>query len=295
MGQELTKKLKSMDWKVSGNWEKSDLTVVSQPPAVVKEVGRLPGADFVEARSLFSDSLEACAYQVLACCCACCTRSSVLPDEEANNLRLRVARATLRALMTRRAAVVLALQAIFTLGTVIGLPYAAWWMMTCSTGYPTYIHGAWVGACLGSNFICDMLIFLQVAWLGPFCFASFWRFIPAKDVLRFVYPVVRQYSRDVKDNTRIGLELEDFLLRFRLPLLLRFGFTFISVTDLYQDATFPVIAGTCGFDLWFVSAWLVFLGVGVMQILVQLMLVMSCWRAYRNARTPEDWERDHIQ
>ncbi|CAE7372682.1 xlnA [Symbiodinium natans] len=48
--KELSKKLKSMDWKATGNWEKSDLEVVSQPPAVVKEVGRLPGADFVASR-----------------------------------------------------------------------------------------------------------------------------------------------------------------------------------------------------------------------------------------------------
>lgn len=33
---------------------------------------------------------------------------------------------------------------------------------------------------------------------------------------------------------------------------------------------FPVIANKCNFELWFVSAWLVGLGVGLMQVLVRL-------------------------
>ena len=50
-----------------------------------------------------------------------------------------------------------------------------------------------------------------------------------------------------------------------------------------QDATFAVIAKRCGFDLWFVSAWLIILGVGVMQVLVQIVTlirrVILCYRA----------------
>lgn len=82
-----------------------------------------------------------------------------------------------------------------------------------------------------------------------------------------------------------------FLWRFRARLLLRCAFTGFLLTDTYQDITFPVIARTCSFDLWFVSAWLVVLGVGVMQVGVHLMGLLLKYRRYRLARTPEELER----
>ena len=49
-----------------------------------------------------------------------------------------------------------------------------------------------------------------------------------------------------------------------------------------------MIANKCNFELWFVSAWLVGLGVGLMQVLVQLLVIASCAKKYQNATTPED-------
>jgi len=82
-----------------------------------------------------------------------------------------------------------------------------------------------------------------------------------------------------------------FLWRFRKRLLIRFVFMCIMLTDTYQDTTFPVIAKKCGFDLWFVSAWLVFLGVFVMQFCAQLLALLFCVYRYRHVRTPEERER----
>ena len=49
-----------------------------------------------------------------------------------------------------------------------------------------------------------------------------------------------------------------------------------------------MIANKCDFELGFVSAWLVGLGVGLMQVLVQLLVIASCAKKYQNATTPED-------
>ncbi|CAE8641643.1 unnamed protein product, partial [Polarella glacialis] len=61
------------------------------------------------------------------------------------------------------------------------------------------------------------------------------------------------------------------------------------------DATFPVIANKCNFDLWFVSAWLCVLGVGVMQVMSQLLVLLVCAIRYRLAQTPEERERLLVQ
>lgn len=74
-------------------------------------------------------------------------------------------------------------------------------------------------------------------------------------------------------------------------MLLRYFFSCAMLTDTYQDTTFPVIAKRCGFDLWFVSAWLVVLGIGVMQVLAQLVSLLRTMFVYRYARTPEERER----
>lgn len=52
-------------------------------------------------------------------------------------------------------------------------------------------------------------------------------------------------------------------------------------------ARFPVIANRCNFELWFVSAWLVALGVGLMQVVVQLLVIAFCAHKYQKATTPE--------
>lgn len=79
-----------------------------------------------------------------------------------------------------------------------------------------------------------------------------------------------------------------FLWRFRARIALRCIFSMFMLTDTYQDVTFPVIANACSFDLWFVSAWLVVLGVGVMQVLAQLLSLLRKYWIYRRVRTPED-------
>eukprot|EP00928_Gymnodinium_smaydae_P063480 TRINITY_DN4703_c0_g2_i1.p1 TRINITY_DN4703_c0_g2~~TRINITY_DN4703_c0_g2_i1.p1 ORF type:complete len:2551 (-),score=465.08 TRINITY_DN4703_c0_g2_i1:84-6608(-) len=86
-----------------------------------------------------------------------------------------------------------------------------------------------------------------------------------------------------------------FLWKFRMRLLMRVLFMSVMLTDTYQDATFPVIAYTCGFDLWFVSAWLVVLGVLVMQFCAQLLALAHCVYGYWRARTPEERERHFVQ
>lgn len=87
----------------------------------------------------------------------------------------------------------------------------------------------------------------------------------------------------------------EFFKHFRVRLLLRVVASAISVTDLYQDATFPVIAGSCGFDLWWVSLWLVFLGVGVMQVLAQGALLYGCRQRWVQAQTPQERDRLHVE
>eukprot|EP00434_Breviolum_minutum_P024349 symbB.v1.2.021504.t1/scaffold1860.1/size98300/4 len=86
-----------------------------------------------------------------------------------------------------------------------------------------------------------------------------------------------------------------FCYRFRGRLLFRAVCSFILLTDTYQDATFPVIANRCNFELWFVSAWLVGLGVGLMQVLVQLLVIASCAHNYQKATTPEERDRLLVQ
>eukprot|EP00931_Biecheleriopsis_adriatica_P032634 TRINITY_DN19023_c1_g1_i17.p1 TRINITY_DN19023_c1_g1~~TRINITY_DN19023_c1_g1_i17.p1 ORF type:complete len:4010 (-),score=873.77 TRINITY_DN19023_c1_g1_i17:154-12183(-) len=248
--ENIRKRLKHLKWQATDVWGKSS-KVSTQQPAVVMEIGRLPGADLV-------DSLEACAYKMIALCCFCCPGSGLDTDEGTTAMKLQASRAMLAAMMTKKAAAIIALQALLTLGMVFALPLLAWLSMTCESGYPTIVHLLWIVYCLGSNGVSSFFIYRQAKQINP--------------------SAVKAFS-----------------LRFRLPLLLRYGFTVVSITDLYQDATFPVIAGRCGFDLWFVSAWLVFLGVVVMQVLVQLLLVIDSWRSYSKARTPEERERHHIE
>ncbi|CAE7280870.1 unnamed protein product [Symbiodinium pilosum] len=71
--------------------------------------------------------------------------------------------------------------------------------------------------------------------------------------------------------------------------------SFILLTDTYQDATFPVIANKCNFELWFVSAWLVGLGVGLMQVVVQLLVLAYMALQYKWATTPEERDRLLVQ
>ncbi|CAE7443401.1 unnamed protein product [Symbiodinium sp. KB8] len=71
--------------------------------------------------------------------------------------------------------------------------------------------------------------------------------------------------------------------------------SFILLTDTYQDATFPVIANKCNFELWFVSAWLVGLGVGLMQVVVQLLVLLAMALQYNRATTPEERDRLLVQ
>eukprot|EP00929_Paragymnodinium_shiwhaense_P065096 TRINITY_DN32675_c0_g1_i6.p1 TRINITY_DN32675_c0_g1~~TRINITY_DN32675_c0_g1_i6.p1 ORF type:complete len:2595 (+),score=526.95 TRINITY_DN32675_c0_g1_i6:959-8743(+) len=86
-----------------------------------------------------------------------------------------------------------------------------------------------------------------------------------------------------------------FVRMFRSRLVLRVVFMGVMLTDTYQDATFPVIAKVCGFDLWFVSAWLVVLGVGLMQVCAQVFVTSKCYVQYHRARTPEERERLLVQ
>ena len=58
---------------------------------------------------------------------------------------------------------------------------------------------------------------------------------------------------------------------------------------------FPVIANKCNFELWFVSAWLVGLGVGLMQVFVQLVVLVSCALRHAKATTPEERDRLLVQ
>lgn len=56
-----------------------------------------------------------------------------------------------------------------------------------------------------------------------------------------------------------------------------------------------MIANKCNFELWFVSAWLVGLGVGLMQVFVQLVVLVSCALRHAKATTPEERDRLLVQ
>ncbi|CAJ1363866.1 unnamed protein product [Effrenium voratum] len=92
-----------------------------------------------------------------------------------------------------------------------------------------------------------------------------------------------------------GERAGSFCYTFRWRLLFRALCSFILLTDTYQDATFPVIANKCNFELWFVSAWLVGLGVGLMQVLVQLLVLIATVVQYNKATTPEERDRLLVQ
>lgn len=250
--EELYKKVDTMNWKAEGPWAKSEGLAVSRHPlAVVKEVGRLPGADLV-------DTMEAIGAKCVRSCCSCFCRRLPRLTEENEALRLRAAKAFLEAMMTRSASIVLCINAFVMLLLVFGLPLQAREMMTCGTGYPYSIHFAWLGGWTITSTLSNGFIFLEALKVDK-------------------------------------VAVQEFMGRFSFSLLLRFFFAFVSVTDLYQDVTFPVISYRCGFDLWFVSTWLVILGVVVMQIFMQIFLILQCYRKWASARTPEERERYHVE
>eukprot|EP00435_Cladocopium_sp_Y103_P066989 s112_g29.t1 len=224
--EELYKKVDTMDWKAEGPWAKAEGLAVSRHPlAVVKEVGRLPGADLV-------DTIEAIGAKCFRTCCSCFCRRLPRLTEENEALRLRAAKAFLEAMMTRRVSIVLCINAFVMLLLVFGLPLQAREMMTCGSGYPYSIHFAWLGGWTITSTLSNGVIFLEALNVDK-------------------------------------VAVQEFMGRFSFSLLLRFFFAFVSVTDLYQDVTFPVISYRCGFDLWFVSTWLVILGAE--QILAKVL------------------------
>jgi len=240
----MRRKLLGFSWRAGAAWASDRVSVMYQPPALVKEAGKLPGADLI-------DAVEALVFRCFSCCGF---RSS---GADVQQLRIAAARSILAQLMTRRATFIIAAQAASSLLMITVLPSLALRVMTCQNGYPIYIHAAWM---------CHL-------------FTS-----SALGIWFTLRPAMQTQP-----------EVIAFLSRYRLQLGIRFGAMLISITDVYQDATFPVIAGVCGFDLWWVSLWLVFLGVGVMQVGVQSLLVFKSWRKYRWAQTPEEREMHHIE
>lgn len=243
--EDLRKQLLGLSWFSGESWATSNIAVESQPPACVKEIGALPGADLM-------DAIEGCIVKTLSCC------SRTGPDPSDHRLHLEAARQVLATLMTRHMAIAISLQTLANMVMIMLLPAIAASSMKCEDGFPDAIHAIW-----GVYILCSS-IFGSYIMLRPL--------------------LVR--------NSRA---LTAFISKFRVRLLLRWVGMLVSVTDLYQDTCFPVIAGKCGFDLWWVSLWLVFIGVGVMQIIVQMVLIFNCWRRYRRARTAEERERVHIE
>lgn len=92
-----------------------------------------------------------------------------------------------------------------------------------------------------------------------------------------------------------GKRAKQFMWTFRWRLSLRMLFAAWMLTDTYQDATFPVIAKTCKFSLWFVSAYLVVLGVGVMQAGTQIFMIFTTLMRQWAARTPEQHQHSKAQ
>lgn len=163
-------------------------------------------------------------------------------------LHLAVAREVLKRLTSRAARSILLLQYICNIAAAAGLPYMGFSLMgKCEEGFPARVHTAWLVYVASSGLLSLLLL--------RFCLG--------------------------------GPRAREFCWRFHARLLIRMVFACIMLTDMYQDATFTVIAKKCGFGLWFVSAWLIALGMGVMQVLVQLVALLSCAWQYRKATTPE--------
>ncbi|CAK9017507.1 unnamed protein product [Durusdinium trenchii] len=175
--------------------------------------------------------------------------------QQLQQLHLQVARQLLRRLTSRKARLVLGLQYFCNLCAAALLPIAGYQMMTSCD------HGfPW---------------YIHGAWFLYMCLTN----VTSLTLLR----------------TISGEHAASFCYQFRWRLLFRAVCSFILLTDTYQDATFPVIANRCNFELWFVSAWLVGLGVGLMQVVMQLLVIASCWRQYEKATTPEERDRLLVQ
>lgn len=176
-------------------------------------------------------------------------------DKDSQQLHLDVAREILSSLTSRRARCLLVLQYLGNLGAAGFLPYLGYLGMTSCD------HG--------------FPMYVHFTWVAYMCFTSFMSIL----FLRYLG----------------GSRVSAFCKQFRWRLLFRVLGTFILLTDTYQDATFPVIASKCHFSLWFVSAWLVILGVGVMQVVVQVSMMISCVVHYYLARMPEERDRWLVQ
>jgi len=169
--------------------------------------------------------------------------------------RLLGSKVVLKELMTVRAALLVIIHFFGNLVMVIVLPTIAWKRMTCEEGYPLMLNILWFGYIVVSN-----VLFLYLHLCA----------VRTKPLVRGLF----------ENRLRIGV---------------RFLATILGSTDIYQDATFPVISGVCGYDLWWVSFWLIFLGIGVMQVLFVAYLIFKSWRRYLKASTPEERNRHHIE
>ncbi|CAE6933315.1 unnamed protein product [Symbiodinium sp. CCMP2592] len=176
-------------------------------------------------------------------------------EAELNALHLEVARQLLRKMTSRTARVLLGLQYFCNLVAAASLPFVGYQLMTS----------------------CDQGFpgYIHGAWLGYMCLTN----LMSLTLLRLL------------GGRRAGV----FCYAFRWRLLFRALCSFILLTDTYQDATFPVIANKCNFELWFVSAWLVGLGVGLMQVVVQLLVLLAMAVQYNRATTPEERDRLLVQ
>eukprot|EP00929_Paragymnodinium_shiwhaense_P069830 TRINITY_DN35261_c0_g2_i1.p1 TRINITY_DN35261_c0_g2~~TRINITY_DN35261_c0_g2_i1.p1 ORF type:complete len:2747 (-),score=615.84 TRINITY_DN35261_c0_g2_i1:144-8384(-) len=239
VSEELRRRVLAMTWQPGKNWD-SAVQVVPQPPALVKEAAKLPGADLMETIELF-----------LLRCCRCCGRADVTGGDP-EQVHREAAEKVLERLMSGGAKRVLAMHAFLCALGVVGLPTYAFYNFTCIEGYPFFLHGIWL---------------VLICWVTRF--TNWW-------ILS-------------------GCDIDEFRSRFRARMWFRFFVTVMSWTDLYQDATFPVIAGICGFDLWFVALWLCCLGTGVMQLLVQLFLIWRCYQRWKNASTPQEKFKLHVE
>jgi len=217
--------------------------VEQQPPALVKERGKVPGLELPLL-------LERFVVWLLG---------GQVDDDASVDLRalqLEIARKVLEGLDSGPARVFLTLQYLGGFAAAGCLPYVAYVMMSsCKEGYPQQVHMLWLIYILTSGFLSIMLlVFILGRSLGA-----------------------------------------TYIFRFRGQLLLRLILTCLLLTDTYQDATFPVIAKKCGFDLWFVSLWLVSLGVGLMEVCVHLFTFMRAAVKYHWARTPEERRRIFVR